>query len=76
MDALWPHIGEEVTFRGAVYLPLTEPDQFAAIRTGVFLGWHDSGGDTIAFVQTEHGATTVRWSMIDGIQSPVGLLDR
>ncbi|MDB4991739.1 MAG: hypothetical protein JWN04_6917 [Myxococcaceae bacterium] len=75
MDALWPDIGDKVTFRCSVYVPSRLEERFTTARNGVFVTWFAKDGDPLALVQTEHGEVKVRWSIIEGIESPEGLLD-
>jgi len=75
MDNLvWPSCGDVVMFRAPVFVPTWDGVQPS--KAGQFLWWISCAGDAVAVVQTSHGDAHVRWSMIDGITGPEGLLER
>lgn len=73
-DSPGPFIGDVVAFRSDVFVGLAEEGDFATVRAGTFEGWLESTGEVLACVMTTHGGVTVRWSMIEGLEGPEGLL--
>jgi hypothetical protein len=68
-------IGEEVTLRGVAYADNSRGDEHFAVSGGDFVRWWESpDGDVLAELETTHGTIAVRWSMIEGIDGPDGLL--
>jgi hypothetical protein len=76
LHASYPRPGDPVHFRGEVYIDIRTYGPMLSARRGRFVSWVTCGGDLVALVQTAFGQALVRWSMLEGVQSPVGLQGR